>query len=451
MMRRGRTQAGYALLVVLFFGAVMAITMAVSLPRAAFESQRDKEDDLIYRGSQFSRAVGLYFRKFKRYPAKLEDLEKTNNVRFLRRKYVDPITKKDEWRFIHIGPAGVFTDSLLYDKPKKKEGDPDTPGVAAAGAATDPSQGPPITGMADRLRANIVQGQITGPGPEQFPPGAVPPDASQPQPQQQQYFNLGQTVGIPGAGAAASPLGPVPFIGGPGSGPRPPGLPAGVPFGSPQQPGVFGQQASPFVQQQPGVFGQQPQNPQAMQNVGRSAFTGTPGLGNEAARIIGQLLTTPRPGGLAGIQGQAQGSLFGTPAGGAAAGGGAVFGGGIAGVASKSEARGIKVYNERETYNEWEFVYDYRKDPVLMGAGMQGVGVPGLGGQPLGTQPGAAFGQPAMMGQPGIMGQPGVFGQPAGTVTPINPAQPGLPGSPFGVPGGGRPTTIITPGAPPRR
>jgi hypothetical protein len=38
------------------------------------------------------------------------------------------------------------------------------------------------------------------------------------------------------------------------------------------------------------------------------------------------------------------------------------IGGGIAGVASKREQEGIKVYGDRTKYNEWEFVYDVTKD-----------------------------------------------------------------------------------------
>lgn len=56
-------------------------------------------------------------------------------------------------------------------------------------------------------------------------------------------------------------------------------------------------------------------------------------------------------------------------------------GGGIAGVASKSEDPGIKTYNDRSKYNEWEFVYDPRKDKTNpMGAYSQGVppGPPGM-------------------------------------------------------------------------
>lgn len=101
--------------------------------------------------------------------------------------------------------------------------------------------------------------------------------------------------------------------------------------------------------------------------------------------------------------------------------GGASFGTGIAGVASKSEKKSIKLFNGRQKYNEWEFVYDFRRDPVLQQQGQQGVP-----GQPLPGQPGAP-------GQPGVMqpGQPGGSGQ--------RPGQPARPG--FGQPGFGQPGT----------
>lgn len=47
---------------------------------------------------------------------------------------------------------------------------------------------------------------------------------------------------------------------------------------------------------------------------------------------------------------------------------GETFGGGLAGVATKYEAGSIKLYNERQKYQEWEFVYDYRNDRMNMTA-----------------------------------------------------------------------------------
>src|SRR5690606_18102629 len=94
-------------------------------------------------------------------------------------------------------------------------------------------------------------------------------------------------------------------------------------------------------------------------------YTGQPlpvgGASSQATSLIGDLLTRPRPGGLAGLQNQT------APQQGAAAS----FQEGIAGVASKSERSGVKVYKDRETFNEWEFVYDYRKDAQMSGMGQQ--------------------------------------------------------------------------------
>ena len=57
----------------------------------------------MHRGDQYVRAVRLYYRKFGHYPGSIEQLEKTNNIRFLRQKYVDPMTGKPDWR---IDPCG---------------------------------------------------------------------------------------------------------------------------------------------------------------------------------------------------------------------------------------------------------------------------------------------------------------------------------------------------------
>jgi len=109
-------RSGFALLFVLAMAAVIAVMLYMAMPRVAFEAQRDKEQLLIDRGEQYSRAVNLFVRKFNRYPADFDALQNTQNLRFLRKQYVDPFTGKQEWRLIHVGPGGVFTDSLVYGK-----------------------------------------------------------------------------------------------------------------------------------------------------------------------------------------------------------------------------------------------------------------------------------------------------------------------------------------------
>src|SRR5258708_18894382 len=115
----------------------------------------------------------------------------------------------------------------------------------------------------------------------------------------------------------------------------------------------------------------------------------------------------------------------GSVAGGAGAGGSQIGVGSIAGVASKVEKQSIKIYNERDQYNEWEFIYDFSQDRTGAGrmAGNMGAGDPRLGQQP-GGQP--MPGAPGFGGQPPFAGQPPSFGgQPAFGSQPGFGAQPG--------------------------
>jgi type II secretory pathway pseudopilin PulG len=98
-------ERGYVLIAILFMVAVIMIVMASAAPGIATSIKRQREDELIRRGKQYQRAIQLYYRKFGRFPASIEQLQNTNNIRFLRRKYPDPITGKDEWRLIRFGQA----------------------------------------------------------------------------------------------------------------------------------------------------------------------------------------------------------------------------------------------------------------------------------------------------------------------------------------------------------
>lgn len=104
-MQRRRSEHGYILLGLIFMTAVVLIALAAAAPHFGTSIKRDREAELVRRGKQYQRAIQLYYRKFGRFPSSLNELEKTNNIRFLRRKYTDPITGTDEWRLIRFGQA----------------------------------------------------------------------------------------------------------------------------------------------------------------------------------------------------------------------------------------------------------------------------------------------------------------------------------------------------------
>jgi len=88
-----RSQRGYILLILLLFVALLSIGALKIVQEFKFQYQRDREEELIHRGVQYSRAVRRYYKKLGRYPTRIEDLEDTNNIRFLRKRYKDPMNR----------------------------------------------------------------------------------------------------------------------------------------------------------------------------------------------------------------------------------------------------------------------------------------------------------------------------------------------------------------------
>lgn len=97
-------EAGYFLIVIMLFLTLLAISLTVAVSPIAQQIRREREIELIHRGRQYARAIRLFYRKFGRYPGRIEELENTNNLRFLRKRYKDPVTG-NAFRLIHYGEA----------------------------------------------------------------------------------------------------------------------------------------------------------------------------------------------------------------------------------------------------------------------------------------------------------------------------------------------------------
>ena len=82
--RRRQRDSGAMLLAVLFMMAMMVIVAMAMAPRFVQQAKRDREEEMIHRGTEYARAIKKYYKKFGRYPANLEQLENTNQIRFLR-------------------------------------------------------------------------------------------------------------------------------------------------------------------------------------------------------------------------------------------------------------------------------------------------------------------------------------------------------------------------------
>src|SRR5687767_7596015 len=89
----GQGNRGYAMAALLVGLSVMAVLMSMLLPVWTTMAKREKEAELVFRGNQYARAIGLFQRKFANTaPPSIDVLVQQ---RFLRKKYKDPITNDD--------------------------------------------------------------------------------------------------------------------------------------------------------------------------------------------------------------------------------------------------------------------------------------------------------------------------------------------------------------------
>jgi type II secretory pathway pseudopilin PulG len=101
----------------MFMLALLVIALAIAAPRVAKEIQRDRELETMHRGKQYARAVKLYYKRFGAYPASVDALVNTNQIRFLRKKYIDPTTGKDVWKAIGVGQNKAPTAMGFFGVP----------------------------------------------------------------------------------------------------------------------------------------------------------------------------------------------------------------------------------------------------------------------------------------------------------------------------------------------
>ncbi|HUK36450.1 MAG TPA: type II secretion system protein [Vicinamibacterales bacterium] len=82
--------------------AVMAVVMSAAMPVWKQMAQREKEEELVFRGESIARAIGLFARRSgNAYPPTIDVLVQQ---KFLRKKYKDPIANDD---FVPIAQTAV--------------------------------------------------------------------------------------------------------------------------------------------------------------------------------------------------------------------------------------------------------------------------------------------------------------------------------------------------------
>lgn len=134
-----RARGGYTLVALLVGMTVSSILIAAVLPLASAQAQREKEEELIFRGLQYAEGIRVFRRRYGRYPNSLAELVEVK-PRSVRKLWKDPMTKDGEWGIISAAgtpvtpPAAPGSRPAPTPRPTPTPGPFRTPGGAEAGA-----------------------------------------------------------------------------------------------------------------------------------------------------------------------------------------------------------------------------------------------------------------------------------------------------------------------------
>ena len=163
---------GYLMAVLLIGMAITAVWMSALLPAWRQQVTRQREQDLIFRGEQYARAVALYVMKNRcALPTNVDDLVAQ---KYLRKKWKDPITNDD---FILV--PGAQPGQGGAQQPGAA-----TPGRGGPGGAPPVGQpgrtgAAPVGGVGGGTTGSTAPGGRSGQPTTGLPSGAFPGQSSQ--------------------------------------------------------------------------------------------------------------------------------------------------------------------------------------------------------------------------------------------------------------------------------
>ncbi len=268
LARRRGASRGYAMAALLVGMSVMAVIMGALLPVWTHMMTREREEELVFRGNQYVRAIGLFQRKFANTNPPTIDL--LVEQRFLRKKYKDPITN-DDFQPIYANQAMQGVSSPTGSQRPGQQGTaslgtPAQQSLQTGTGSTGATSAGGIIGVTSKSKESSIKVYN---GRDKYNEWAFV------------YVQTAQRPGGPGA-----PAGPVrPGQGGPGGpgqgGPGQQGRPS--PFGMP-----------------PGAFGNPGQRPAGPGGPGSGAQPNRPPIGSPGGATFtpimpGQVPPTVRP------------------------------------------------------------------------------------------------------------------------------------------------------------
>lgn len=128
--RPGRRQAGFAYIAVLLAIAVLGVGQAAIGMVWHTASQREREQELLFIGEQFRKAIQQFYESSpgeRRFPKSLDELlldpRFPGTRRYLRQLYRDPMTNQPTWGLVFAPKGGIMgVYSTAPGRPMKQGG-----------------------------------------------------------------------------------------------------------------------------------------------------------------------------------------------------------------------------------------------------------------------------------------------------------------------------------------
>ena len=100
MGRLSAHESGYTMVAVVIGMLILAILIMGVAPSIATIMKREREQELLFRGKQYARAIALFQKRYGRFPTELKELY-ANRPRTIRKLWKDPICNCPDWHVIY--------------------------------------------------------------------------------------------------------------------------------------------------------------------------------------------------------------------------------------------------------------------------------------------------------------------------------------------------------------
>ena len=386
---RRSDESGFAFLMALGMMLILLALSLVILQNFVTEGKRTREEETIWRGEQYARAIRLYYHKMGHYPQTMDDLQKGGlQLHFLRQAYKNPMNKTDgTWRFIYINATGQITGSVRYATLQQMVlidqyagiipgASPTTPipgqiGVSAASLVSGGGAGSQqLQGVLSGILSSVPSNTDTSNGGSSSTDTSNGGSSSQSQSGTSQSGTSGQTSdqtngqSTPPAAAISPTSDQVAQL--VQSGQLPPGITPAMVTAYLQTgqlpPGITQEMVNQFTQNLQNLQGQQIlQNPDNSQNPQNPAQGGQSTFGPSSSGQSNSLSFGSASSAQPGLGAAVNPLLLLKPTG---AVDGPVLGGFLTGVACTTDIKSLKVYRRGKKYLEWEFIWNPLEDAL---------------------------------------------------------------------------------------